>query len=143
MTVAQAWQRAAPIACGVGLAAGAVAVAIGDPAASGSRFPGCIFHATTGLWCPGCGITRGTHQLLNGHIGAALGYNIFTPVAIAAIMIGWFTWTRRSWGKPPLTWAYHWPTRWSARWFASLPAIAVGFTVLRNLPIQPFKSLAP
>ena len=23
----------------------------------GARYPGCLFHQTTGLWCPGCGLT--------------------------------------------------------------------------------------
>ena len=43
-------RRAAPVMCGGALAAGAVLVAANDPAAQGSRFPGCIFHQATGLF---------------------------------------------------------------------------------------------
>ena len=81
-------RRAAPIACGAALAASAAFLATHDPGAAGSRYPSCVFHQMTGLWCPGCGLTRGTYQLLHGHVGAALGYNVFTPLALVAIVVG-------------------------------------------------------
>ena len=64
-------RRIAPIAGGAAVVAGAVLVATNDPAAPGSHFPACAFHSATGLWCPGCGLTRGLHALLDGHLGTA------------------------------------------------------------------------
>jgi hypothetical protein len=50
-------------------------------------YPVCFFYKTTGLLCPGCGTLRAMHQLLHGHIGAALRFNalivLSIPLAIA------------------------------------------------------------
>ena len=35
----------------------------------------CIFHKITGLYCPGCGITRMLISLLHGNIKEAFMYN--------------------------------------------------------------------
>ena len=131
--------RAAPVACGCALAAVAGFVATHDPAAAGSRFPGCAFHQITGLWCPGCGLTRGTYQLLHGHVGAALGYNVFTPLALTAIVVAWFGWLRSSWGATPL----RLPAS-AGRWLAvAMPVLIIAYGVLRNLPVAPLRALAP
>ena len=58
-----------------------VALIMRDPADSG-LFPPCPFFALTGLHCPGCGTLRGLHQLLNGHLLAALGLN---PLMVLAL----------------------------------------------------------
>ncbi|MBK5333311.1 MAG: DUF2752 domain-containing protein [Ilumatobacteraceae bacterium] len=132
-------RRAAPIACGGALAASAAFLVTHDPGAGGSRYPTCVFHQMTGLWCPGCGLTRGTYQLLPGHVGAALGYNIFTPLALAAIVAVWFAWLRVSWGAVPM----RLPKR-AGRWLAViLPIVVISYGVLRNLPVQGFRALAP
>jgi hypothetical protein len=132
-------RRAAPIAGGVALAAAGGLVATHNPAAAGSWFPVCPFHQATGLWCPGCGLTRGTYQLLHGHIGAALSYNIFTPVAVAAIVAAWLGWLRMSWGAPPI----RLPQR-AQRWLAvAMPVVIITYGVLRNVPVAPLRALAP
>ena len=132
-------RRAAPICCGAALVAGAGFLATHDPGAAGARYPGCMFHQTTGLWCPGCGLTRGTYQLLHGHIGAALSYNIFTPLALFAIAVAWLGWLRVSWDMPAMRLPRH-----TAR-FTSLvlPALLIAYGVLRNLPVGPLRALAP
>lgn len=114
-------------------------LALNDPAASNSRFPPCIFRASTGLWCPGCGLTRGLHQLLNGHLGAALSYNAFIPLAVVAALLGWWSWLRTSWDRAPLS-----LPQWLMRpliWV--LPIALVVYGVLRNIPAAPFDALAP
>ena len=132
-------RRVAPICCGAALAAGAGFLATHDPAAAGARYPGCVFHQTTGLWCPGCGLTRGTYQLLHGHVGAALGYNILTPLALVAIVVVWVGWLRTSWDMPAL----RLPAS-GARLIATiLPVLLITYGVLRNIPAGPFRSLAP
>jgi hypothetical protein len=124
---------------GAALGAAGVYTALNDPAAKGAHFPGCAFHAFTGLWCPGCGLTRGAHQLLTGHPMAALGYNIFVPLALAGIVFAWWNWTRAAWGRRELVYP-HWVRRAIS---TAVPALLVVYGVLRNIPAAPFRSLAP
>jgi hypothetical protein len=132
-------RRSAPIAAGAALAAGAGFIAMHNPGTSGFPYPTCAFYQATGLWCPGCGLTRGTYQLLHGHLGAALSYNIFTPVALVAILVVWSNWVRVSWGAPSL----RIPPR-MVRWLAiATPALVLVYGVLRNVPVAPLRALAP
>lgn len=126
--------RSGPVACGCALVAGAFYLAANDPSAPGSHFPACGLHALTGLWCPACGLTRGTHALLRGDIAGALSSNLFTPLVVVAVALGWWSWVRRSWGAPAdrvrRTFVELLP-RWSG---PALAATLVVFGVLRNLP---------
>ena len=133
------WRRAAPIACGCALAGAAALVAAIDPAAPGSRFPACQFKALTGLWCPGCGLTRGFHQLFNGHPLSALQYNLFIPLVLVAVLTAWWSWFRSSRGHPRVQ-APSWTMRATA---VGLPAALLVYGVLRNIPFAPFTALAP
>jgi len=133
------WRRVAPVACGCALAAGAGLVALNDPAAAGSRFPPCAFRVTTGLWCPGCGLTRGFHQLFTGHPLSAVGYNLFVPLVLIAVLAAWGSWLRSAWGHR----GYSAPP-WLRRQVAiTLPVLVIAYGVLRNIPIGPFVALAP
>jgi hypothetical protein len=114
-------------------------VATHDPAAPGSHFPPCAFHSATGLWCPGCGLTRGLHALLGGHAGAALSYNVFTPVAVVAIVWLLVSWTRLAWDRPAL----RLPPQLQRVLVVAGPVVVLGYGVLRNIPAAPFRSLAP
>ena len=116
-----------------GMAAAAVLFFF-DPAKS-HFYPVCQFHLLTGLYCPGCGATRASYQLLHGHFLAALHDNalfLATLVALAARGV-WF-WSRRRSGQP-------------VRFFIPpcslwvFLAVALVFVVLRNLPA--FSCLAP
>src|SRR4029078_4699770 len=93
--------RMAPIACGTGLAAAAAWLPTNIQSAGRLHFPTCPFHQMTGLWCPACGLTRGTHQLLHGHVAAALSYNVFTPVVLVAAVVEWSVWLPVPWGATP------------------------------------------
>lgn len=137
MTVAAVLRRSAPLACGCALAAGAVVVALNDPSAANSKFPACTFHAATGLWCPGCGLTRGTHQLLNGDVPAALGMNVFTPLVLLTIIVAWWRWTRSAWGFPPR------PVPSNASWTMWLAVVLVAYGVLRNVPHDSLRWMVP
>jgi hypothetical protein len=125
------------VLCGCALAVGALYVAANDPADSGSQFPACPFHTTTGLWCPGCGLTRGTHHLLNGNVGAALGMNVFTPLIIGTIAVLWWQWLRGAWGRAAR------PIRLPNWAWVAIPALLVAFGVARNVPWGPVRWLAP
>jgi len=122
--------RLAPVAGGVGLAAAATSLALIDPARPSSPFPACMFHSVTGLWCPGCGLTRGTHRLLRGDVVGAMELNVLTPLVVVAVALAWWHWFRRSTrraGVPVPAWL---PT------FAALalPILLVAFGIARNLP---------
>src|SRR6476659_7114153 len=45
-----------------------------DPARA-HFYPQCVFHALTGLQCPGCGTTRALYHLLHGDLGGAFRLN--------------------------------------------------------------------
>lgn len=80
----------APVAVVVAAGLGALLFTV-DPA--GSRlFPPCIFHLTTGLQCPGCGLTRAVHLLFHGDLAGALALNSLLPLyalLLGALLAGW------------------------------------------------------
>lgn len=47
----------------------------------------CPLHRTTGLWCPLCGGTRATRELMHGDLWAAMGYNPFALVLEVVVMV--------------------------------------------------------
>jgi hypothetical protein len=130
---------ATPLAGGAALAGAAGYLAGHDPAVPGGWFPACPFHQATGLWCPGCGLTRGMYQLLHGHVATAIGYNVFTPLAMLLIVGAWWGWLRQSTGRPPPR-----VPPIAGRWVAIvMPTLILGYGVLRNLPVAPLRALAP
>ena len=101
-------------------------------------YPPCIFYALTGLYCPGCGTLRGLHQLLNGNIIAAFGYNPYSMLALPYIGYAFLSALLVSvWGRrlpapfihPLLIWG--------------LLIAVITFWALRNIPMHPFTVLAP
>lgn len=72
------------------------------PPATTRFYPQCVFHALTGLDCPGCGTTRALHHLLHGRIGDAFAMNALLfaiiPVGLllavrpALLRTAWFAW---------------------------------------------------
>jgi len=132
-------RRMGPIVCAAGVAASATFLAGNNPSAGGIHFPACPFHQMTGLWCPACGLTRGTYQLLHGHLAAALSYNIFTPLVLAGLILAWCAWLPVSWGAAPRAMPL-----WIRQMLTSIvPAVLIAFAVLRNIPIAPLRALAP
>jgi hypothetical protein len=123
----RAWLPAAPISGACGLVAAAAYVGAVDPSERGV-FPPCPFHALTGWWCPGCGLTRATHQLLHGDVLGALRYNALMPFVLTLIALLWIDWYARSAGKRPIL-------RRVPGWATAAGIVAAaGFAVLRNLP---------
>jgi hypothetical protein len=109
--------------------------------------PPCVFHKLTGLHCPGCGATRCVYALLHGDILTAAGKNILAFLAIPWLVwkLGgmWWRWWRQI--PPPLP-----PEpanlplkrkRWHGPKVVAITVIL--FFILRNLPWEPFRWLAP
>src|SRR4051812_12457286 len=132
-------RRIGPIACAAGVAASVSFLATNNPSAGGIRFPTCPFHSMTGLWCPACGLTRGTYQLMHGHVAAALSYNVLTPVVVIGLMLAWCAWLPVSWGAAPRAM----PASVRRMLTSVAPAVVIAYAVLRNIPVAPLRALAP
>lgn len=98
-----------------------------DPAQHGF-YPVCMFHKLTGWNCPGCGGTRAAYQLLHGHLLYALRDNALFVLALAALAAQSARLVLRKIRKQPVTWVIPAKVLWA------FLAVAVMFTVLRNLP---------
>lgn len=85
-------------------------------------YPPCVFHALTGLQCPGCGTTRALHHLLHGDVGGAFRLNpmlfLVAPFAAASAI-------SRRFVTSPIT-------AWTAA------AVTIGWWIVRNLPFWPW-----
>lgn len=91
--------------------------------------PACLFHAITGLNCPGCGGTRALQHLLHGELAAALRCN---ALLVLALPLGLGTALGYALGlRLPRDTATRWCTR--AAWLAL--GVAIGFAIVRNLPL--------
>ena len=95
-------------------------------------YPVCQFHRLTGLNCPGCGMTRALYALLHGNFSAALHDNALFVLTLGTLALrgAWILWNNfygRSTGEIfPVK--FLWP----------LLAVALTFTILRNLPAFTF-----
>lgn len=100
-------------------------------------YPICFFHQATGLLCPGCGVLRGMHQLLHGHLAEAFRFN---PMLVASLpFLSWFG------AKLALQTARRQPLSVGLRpaWLWLILAAVLVVSVLRNLPGAPFAMLRP
>jgi len=112
-----------------------------DPISASDQhlFLKCIFHQTTGFYCPGCGGQRAAHALMHGHLHQAADYNLLLVLVLPLVLWHlalpiWNIFQARkcnlSFFRYPLT------TR-------VLLLILLLFWVLRNIPAHPFVHLAP
>ena len=89
-----------------------------------SFYPRCPFFVLTHHYCPGCGATRATAELLHGHFAAALHFNaavtMLLPFAIAYLAFIYWTALRHN--------RIAWPSvpSWSLN-FAVLLLVIFGF----------------
>jgi len=107
-----------------------------DPNVAGSVFPPCVFHALTGYWCIGCGITRALHALVHGDIARAFAMNplAMALLAVSPLLIGWRLGWQPRWLRPLVALLSE-----PKLWLVLLPA----YWIARNLPWPPFSWLAP
>ena len=130
--------RVSLIVLGLGLLAFALTLVSEYPPTDESFYPKCTLHRTTGLHCPGCGLTRSVFSLIHGRVAQAFAYNpfmaLFSPfLLVMAVRAVWF-WV---WGVKDARSLM--PRR--AGWPIMI-ALAV-FWILRNVPYFPFNLLAP
>jgi len=96
----------------------------------------CAFHAITGLHCPGCGLTRMLHALVQGDVARAWSMNPLAMIALPLLGVMLVQW----WLAKPLLPA--WLDRFVHDGRVWVVALIV-FGVLRNLPFAPFAWMAP
>ena len=113
---------------GATVAAGALAyVGTHDPHVAGA-YPACVLYSLTGLYCPACGGTRATYDLLHGDLAGAFGRNPAVPLLLVAV-IAWagyrFGYRRRHGTAAPVAPA------WAPLAIAMATLV---FGVLRNVP---------
>jgi hypothetical protein len=101
------------------------------PPAETRFYPRCVFHAVTGLECPGCGSLRAAHSVLHGDFATAFRLNplLFVLLPLAG-----------------LTLVVYRPAGLSAipvKWIWALLGLIIAFGVLRNLPFAPFNYFNP
>ena len=121
------------------LATGALAacayVYVKDPSQGGTFIP-CPFHTLTGLWCPGCGMTRAAHHLLHGDIAGTLSRNLFLPLVLVVAVWAWIAWTAPSVGR-----SVPGPNAVPRQVWYGIGVALLVFGVVRNLPFG--AALAP
>lgn len=109
------------------VAAGTAYVAAVDPNAPG-HYPLCPTYALAGVYCPGCGMLRATHDLAHLDLSGAFARNPLAVPMYLGLAVLFVRWVVVRWRGGELRWD---PPAW-------LPAaVAVGFvlfTVARNVP---------
>jgi len=79
--------------------------------AGGASHSICIFRRTTGIPCPGCGLTRAFAQLAKGHWRAGVAAHPLAPLFALEAAAAWLAWgwlaARR--GEVPGAWAARLP----------------------------------
>jgi Protein of unknown function (DUF2752) len=116
------------IGLGVAMAAALAVLFLFNPT-NHAFYPVCMFHQITGLNCPGCGSTRALHELLHGHVLAALHSNALLMLTLPFVI--WLTarfLIRRRRGQTTADIVIR------PSWLWIFLVATVIFTVLRNLP---------
>ncbi len=100
-------------------------------------YPVCLFHQTTGLFCPGCGSLRALHQLLHGHVGAAFHFNALLVLAMPMLFALALRLVIRRYRNQPsaITIRPEW------LWWGF--AVVLVFGIVRNLPLSDLAWLGP
>jgi hypothetical protein len=118
-----------PLLSAAAVAAASLALHVRDPHVTHS-WGVCPLYALTGIYCPGCGGLRGVNDLTDGHLGQAASSNLLMVLAIPFALVAFGRWSYGAWtGReihaiPALPQAVR----------IGLVALAVAFTVARNLP---------
>ncbi len=103
----------------------------------------CSFYRFTGLYCPGCGMTRALYYAIHGRFIFAFSYNLLWPFIIFFVALVIYLWLRYLYtGKNPLNPVNSFLQRHSfSGWFVLI--LILSFWLLRNIPIYPLTLLAP
>jgi len=123
-------QLRAPLLLAGGLLAASVLLHLRDPHRGGS-WGFCPWLMLTGTYCPGCGGLRAVNDLTHGDVRAAASSNVLFVGALPVLGFFYTRWLLDRWNGVTRTVDGHRALLWSALFLA----VAVGFAVLRNLPM--------
>lgn len=97
--------------------------------------PGCPFRVLTGFTCPGCGTTRGLHQLLHGNLASAFELNPLLILSLPFLLYALLDYTNTVLSGKPVR-----RNTLPARYIWTIFAVVLFFWVFRNTPFYPFAS---
>jgi hypothetical protein len=104
-----------------------------------SFFPHCPFHSITGLLCPGCGSQRAFSAILHGQLLQAANYNLLFVLATPLILYSALVAVLNTFRTKQLTQSLF----YSPLFTKVLLGVVLVFWIVRNIPVYPFKLLAP
>jgi len=92
----RARRLAGPLATAAGSLAALGYLAAVNPNEPG-HYPLCPTQALFSVDCPGCGIMRGTHDLITGDVPRALDHNVLLVALVPLAVVLWARWLVRAW----------------------------------------------
>ena len=116
------------------MAVGSVCLYVLEPGKS-RLLPVCPFRALTGFTCPGCGSTRGMHQLLHGNFVAAFEFNPLLLLALPFLLYALLSYSHRVMNGLTAQ-----PNRLAPKYIYTIFGVILFFWVFRNTPLYPFVS---
>lgn len=101
-------------------------------------FPKCPLYVTTGIYCPGCGSQRATHQLLRFNFLGVLQQNVLYFASLIVLLYHVIVTLLNLYFKTTIyNYLYHPKTP------IIILIIVIIYWILRNIPYYPFNILAP
>ncbi|MDP4178320.1 MAG: DUF2752 domain-containing protein [Bacillota bacterium] len=102
-------------------------------------FPICLFRTIFHLYCPGCGATRATYELIHGNILKALRFNLLYVLSIPFMVYLTLSVIEIKINDKLLL-----PSIYFSKFGVIMMCVVILiFCILRNIPIYPFTLLAP
>ena len=116
------------------IVAGSVCLFVLEPGKS-TLLPVCPFRLLTGFTCPGCGSTRGMHQLLHGNFAAAFEFNPLLLLALPFLVFALLRYSYQVLSGQPIR---HNPL--APKYIYTIFGVVLFFWIFRNTPLYPFVS---
>ena len=127
-------RRSTVVLLWLAMAVGAVCLYVLEPGKS-KLLPVCPFRALTGFTCPGCGSTRGMHQLLHGNLLAAFEFNPLLLLALPFLLYVLLSYSHRVINGHPAQ-----PNALAPKYIYTIFGVILFFWVFRNTPLYTFVS---
>ena len=109
-----------------------------DPATNSQIYPPSLSREIGGFYCAGCGTLRALHQLLHGHLLAALDLNPLMVLTAPYLIYSFISYTS------PVILGQKIPQVYiKTSWIWLFLKVVLIYWVLRNIPFPPFNWLAP